>query len=306
MERKAAGGEVVGANFIDPRALARIGDLELVARTVVEGFINGLHRSPYLGLSLDFAEHRPYMPGDDLRRIDWRLWARTDRLYVKQFEAETNTNFVAILDVSRSMSFGSRGLTKLDYARFLVATLAYFSRSQRDRVGLFTFDADIVDEVPPSAKHLEMVLHTLARARASGAGGLAVPLRKLAERFRRRSILAVVSDFYHEPEEVVEAVRWLRYRGNDIIVFHVLDPAELEFPYEGGTSFEDLETGLRLPVMANELRERYRALVREHTERLSRVFAEERIDYVLLDTARPLDHALFDYLSSRTRLSRVR
>jgi len=306
MERKVAGGEVAGANFIDPRALARISDLELVARTVVEGFINGLHRSPYLGLSLDFAEHRPYMPGDDLRRIDWRLWARTDRLYVKQFEAETNTNFVAILDVSRSMSFGSQGLTKLDYARFLVATLAYFSRSQRDRVGLVTFDADIVDEVPPSAKHLEMVLHTLARARASGAGGLAVPLRKLAERFRRRSILAVVSDFYHEPEEVVEAVRWLRYRGNDIIVFHVLDPAELEFPYDGGTSFEDLETGLRLPVMASELRERYRALVREHTARLSRLFAEERIDYVLLDTARPLDHALFDYLSSRERLSRVR
>ncbi|NIP83406.1 MAG: DUF58 domain-containing protein, partial [Gemmatimonadetes bacterium] len=164
--------------FLDPATLARIDNLELLARTVVDGFINGLHRSPYLGLSLDFAEHRPYNPGDDIRRIDWRLYARTDRYYVKEFEAETNANFTVLLDTSRSMDFSSGTLTKLDYARYLAACLAYFSRQQRDRVGLITFDAGVRDYVPPAARHLETVLHTLARlepgrgaGRERGVGG---------------------------------------------------------------------------------------------------------------------------------------
>ena len=150
-----------GARFIDPKVLARIDNLELVARTVVDGFISGLHRSPYLGLSIDFAEHRAYMPGDDIRRIDWRVFGRTDRFYVKEFEADTNANFSVVLDISRSMEFGNAGLTKLEYAKFLAASLTYLSNRQRDRVGLVTFDTDIVDIVPPSAKHLEVVLHTL-------------------------------------------------------------------------------------------------------------------------------------------------
>ena len=161
---------LVGARFVDPKILARIGKLDLLARTVVDGFINGLHRAPYFGASIDFAEHRGYVPGDDIRRVDWRLYARTDRYYVKQYEADTNTNFCVLLDVSRSMGFASRGIAKLEYACFLSACLAYLAHRQRDRVGIVTFDSAIVEYVPPSAKHFDVVLHTLDRATPRQAG----------------------------------------------------------------------------------------------------------------------------------------
>ena len=150
-----------GARFVDPKILARIGNLELLARTVVDGFINGLHRAPYFGASIDFAEHRGYVAGDDIRRVDWRLYARTDRYYIKQYEADTNANFCVILDISKSMSFGSRGVTKLEYASYLGACLAYLAHKQRDRVGIITFDSEIVSYVPPSAKHFDVLLHTM-------------------------------------------------------------------------------------------------------------------------------------------------
>jgi len=289
----------VGTNLIDPRVLARIDNLELLARTVVDGFLNGLHRSPYLGLSLDFAEHRPYMPGDDIRRIDWRLYARTDRFHIKQFEADTNSDFVAVVDVSGSMRFGSGGIPKIDYARYLAATLLYFSSRQRDRVGMVAFDDEIVEQVPASAKHLDIALHALTRLKPGRPGSLAGPLSKVAESLRRRSIIALISDFYAEPESVVEAVRALRYRGNDVIVFHLLDPAELELPYDGSANFEDLESGELLPVVTDAIRARYRELVAGHTAALSKLFTDERIDYALFDTGQPLDHALFHYLSHR-------
>ena len=162
--RDLASRESSGAQLLLPEVLARIDNLELLAKTVVEGFLNGLHRSIYLGLSLDFAEHRQYMPGDDIRLIDWRLYGRTDRHYIKLFEAETNTNFSVLLDISRSMNYGSHSVTKLDYARYLAACLTYFSRRQRDRVGLITFDSDVVDYIPPSARNLDLCLHALSRA----------------------------------------------------------------------------------------------------------------------------------------------
>ena len=179
-------GHATAARFIDPKALARIDNLGLVAKTVVEGFLGGLHRSPYLGLSVDFAEHRAYMPGDDIRRIDWRLFGRTDRFYVKEFEADTNANFSVLLDISRSMDFGYEGITKLDYGRFVAASLLYLSSKQRDRVGLITFDSDIVDFVPPAAKHLDVSLHTLDRVKATRAGNLHTTLPKIAEAFQRQ------------------------------------------------------------------------------------------------------------------------
>jgi len=295
-----------GARFVDPKVLARIGSLELLARNVVDGFINGLHRAPYLGVSIDFAEHRGYMPGDDIRRIDWRVFARTDRFYVKQFEADTNANFSVLFDVSRSMSFGTRGITKLDYGRFLAACLCYFSTKQRDRVGLVTFDNAIVERVPPSAKHFEIVLHKLDRIVAGRPGNLKEPFYRMTEFFRRRGILAVISDLYEEPETVIEAVRPLRYEGNDVIMFHVLDPAEIDFPYDEASSFEDLETGRRIPVVPEKLREQYRVLIREHTEQLAKLCAQDRVDYALFNTATPLDHALFKFLATRERLIRVR
>ncbi len=295
-----------GARFLDPKTLARIDNLELLARTVVDGFISGLHRSPYLGVSIDFAEHRPYMPGDDIRWIDWRVFGRTDRFYVKQFEADTNANFSVLLDISRSMDYASDGITKLDYARYLTACLTYFSRQQRDRVGLITFDRDIVDLVPASARHLEIVLHTVDRLEPRRAGELTGPLRKIAESLSRRSILVLISDLYEEPERVLAAVNGLRHAGHDIIVFHVLDPAELEFPFEGAMHFEDVESGERIPVVPEELREPYRRMLEEHIATLADLCGRHRIDYTQVSTARPLDYALFDYLSRRQRLRRVR
>lgn len=295
-----------GARFIDPAVLARIDNLELLARTVVDGFLTGLHHSPYLGFSLDFAEHRPYMPGDDVRRIDWRLFARTDRHYIKLFEAETNANFAILLDVSRSMSYGSHDVTKLDYARYLSAALAFFSNRQRDRVGLVTFDHDIVDYVPPSMKHMDTVLHVLDRTEAGRPGSLAAPLLRITQRLSRKGILVIISDFYEEPDQILKSVGLLRARGHDVIVFHVLDPSELEFPFEDPSGFEDMETGEQVPVIPERLRDDYRRLVQEHVDELDKRFAARRIDYQLLDTSKPLDLALFQYLSARERLSRAR
>ena len=293
-------------SFIDPKVLAKIDNLELLARTVVEGFINGLHRSPNLGTSMDFAEHRAYMPGDDLRRIDWRLFGRSDRYYVKEFEADTNTNLLLLLDVSGSMSFGSAGITKLQYAKYLASCLGYFSSRQRDRLGLVTFVDGIVDYVPPSAKHLQIVLQTIARANASGQGSIDTALRQISEFARRRQIIVVISDLYDDPERVVRAVARLRNRGNDLIVLQVLDPAELDLPFDDAANFEDMETGEAIPVVPGLLREQYRTLVQEHTATLARMMREERIDYALFNTAQPLDHALFAYLADRQRMSRIR
>ncbi len=295
-----------GTGFIDPRVLAKIDNLELLARTVVEGFINGLHRSPNLGASMDFAEHRAYMPGDDLRRIDWRLFGRSDRYFVKEFEADTNTDLLLLLDVSASMDFGSAGIPKLQYAKYLASCLGYFSSRQRDRVGLVTFVDGIVDYVPPAAKHLPIVLQTIARATASGEGSIDKALRQSAEHARRRQIIVIISDLYEDPERVVRAVARLRNRGNDLIVLQVLDPAELDLPYDDASNFEDMETGEAIPVVPSLLREQYRTLMQEHTATLTRLMREERIDYALFNTAQPLDHALFAYLANRERLSRIR
>ena len=293
--------------FLDPKILARIGDLELLARTVVDGFMSGLHRSPNLGATTDFAEHRGYMPGDDVRRVDWRLYERTDRLHVKEFEADTNASVTVLLDVSRSMRFAAgERIPKLDYARYLAASLLWLSHRQRDRVGLLTFDDAVRDYVAPSAKHLPMVLHAIDRARAERAGELEGPLRQASEHFRRRGILVVISDFYAEPAAALRAVLQLRNRGNELLVMQVLDRAELEFPFDERGSFEDLETGERIPVVPAEVRARYRELMDAHLAELRRLFAASGVDYALLDTAKPLDHALSSYLTSRQRLVRVR
>ena len=298
------------SRFLAPEVLARIGNIELLARTVVEGFVSGLHKSPYLGRSVDFAEHRAYMPGDDIRRIDWRLFGRTDRFYLKEFEADSNTDLVQLLDVSRSMRFTSHALTKLDYARYLVACLAYLARKQRDRVGLVTFDEDVIDFVPPSAKHLPILLHTLDRVdrapEGGGKGALARPLHKAGEACHRRGLMVLVSDLYEDPRAVLDAVALLSHRGGDLMVFHVLDPAELELPLDEPAAYEDLESGERIPVVPEAVRERYRALVAAHIETLGRVLGENRIDYGLFDTSRPLDHALASFLARRERMMRVR
>jgi uncharacterized protein (DUF58 family) len=298
-----------GAQLLDPKVLARIGNLELRAKGVVEGFIQGLHRAPNLGSSTDFAEHRPYVPGDDTRRLDWKLFAKTDRYYMKEFEADTNTNFVVFLDVSRSMSYGS----KLQYACTLAACLAYFSSLQRDRVGLATFADGIVDYVPPSAKHLRLVLHSLDQAERkvpTKPAPAATKYRRLFERMsdtvRRRSMVAVISDLYEEPEEIVAAVNSLRGRGNDLMVLHVLDPSERHFPFDQASNFVDLESGETMPIIPEYLREEYQKVMANHIETLGKRLGGHNVDYAQFDTSAPMDNALFKFLGARRKFERAR
>ena len=311
-----------GASLLDPTVLAKIGNLELLARVVVEGFINGLHRSPHLGASTDFAEHRAYMPGDDIRRIDWRLWGRTDRFYVKEFEADTNTNFTVIVDVSPSMHYGSSveepiRVSKLTYACYLAACLTYFSSLQRDRVGLATVDHNVVEFVPPSAKHLRLILHTLDRLNAKQAAGSPVQatsgrtqlkpsLHKLSETLRRRSMVVLISDFYEDADDVVGALSEIRGRGNDVLVMHVMDPRELDFPFTDPSNFIDLETGERMPLIPEYLRKAYKEVVAQHIALLTKRIGEQNVEYGMFDTSKPLDKALFKYLGTRQKFARVR
>jgi uncharacterized protein (DUF58 family) len=246
--------------------------------------------------------------------VDWRLYARTDRYYVKQYEADTNANFATLLDVSKSMTFTSGGPSKLEYGCYLAACLSYMAHRQRDRVGVITFDDEILAHVPPSAKHFDVTLHTLDRALLASAehraatrpGRLGPPLQKVAEHFRRRSVVALVSDFYEEPEQIMDAIKPYAYLGNDLMVFHVLDPAELQFPYTEASRFQDLETGEEIPVVPESLAAEYRRLIQAHIDALRAKFSEIRVDYTLVDTSKPLDDALFSYLANRERLMRVR
>ena len=294
------------APLLDPALLARIGDLALLARTVVDGFMHGLHRARRVGLSLDFAEHRPYQPGDDIRRIDWRVYGRTERFYVKEYEADTNASVTFVLDASASMDFGSGALTKFEYGRILLASLAWLSQRQGDRVGLVSEAGDRLEVIPPSTRHLQLILHTLGRSRPAGAGRLSPMLTRAARLSTRAGIAVVVSDCYEEPELVQRAVGALRGRGHDVVLFHVLDPAERDLPGEGSATFEDAETGERLPLRPELLRERYRAELDAHRSELARRLTGDGADYVPLTTDQPLDLALHAYLERRLAMSRIR
>ena len=295
-----------GSRFIDPRILTRLSSLELIAKTVVSGFITGLHRAPYLGLSTDFAEHRAYMPGDDVRRIDWRVYGRTDKLFLREFQAETNTNLTIALDISTSMAFQSGAVSKLDYGRFLAASLGYLSLQQRDRVGLVTFDEDLVSMVPPSIKHFDRVLHELETSTAARAGGFEKPLATIARTLGKRGIVALISDLYVQPKILMDSLAELRHRGHDVLVFHILDKEEVALPEADARQFQDMESGARLPIVHEQMRASYAEAVHDHRETLHRRLGEQRIDYRSFDTTQPLDHALFEYLTERQYRMRVR
>lgn len=294
------------AAFLDPAMLARISDLALLARTVVDGFMHGQHRSLRKGSSSDFAEHRSYQPGDDLRRIDWRVFGRTDRFYMKEYEADTNASVVFMLDASGSMDFGSGALTKFRYGQFLVASLAWLSQAQGDRVGLATFAKDLLDVVPPSTRHLQLMLHTISRSKAGGGSQLVTAIDKMAHLTTRAGIIVLVTDCYDQPETVANSVATLRMRGHDVIVFHLVDVAERDFPYTAATTFEDAESGARLPLRPEDLRAKYQKLLTEHHAQLSRRLANTGADYVRVYTDQPLDRALHEYLDRRLMRSKVR
>jgi uncharacterized protein (DUF58 family) len=287
--------------FLDPAVLARLGTLELKARTVVEGFLSGLHRSPFKGFSVEFAEYRQYMPGDDLSSIDWKVYARTDRYYVKKFEEETNLNCYLLLDVSASMGYGSAGVTKLEYGSVLAGSLAYLMQRQRDAVGLTTFDDAILTMMPPSARpsHLRSLLVTLDRMTLGKQTNVAKPLHQLADGMAKRGMVILISDLIDEPEHVIDGLRHFRFRGTDVVVFHVMDPAELTFPFTRASRFRDLEGGDELMAVPSVVRQEYLETLNGTIDRYKRELGAAGIDYRLLDTSEPLEFALMSYLSTR-------
>jgi len=290
--------------FIDPQTLTRIASLELIARTVVEGFISGLHRSPHLGFSVNFAEYRSYRPGDDIRKIDWKVYGRTDRFFVKEYEGETNTGIHLILDCSRSMTYASRGITKLEYGQFLAASLGYFAFKQRDAVGFISYDDDVIDYIPArgSIGHLNTVLHAIERARAGEKTDFVNSLVKVSERIRRRGIVVVISDLYEEPAKVMSGLRHLAFRGNDVIVFQILDPNELRFDFPDAAQFVDMETRSEMHVIPDYIRQEYRKILQNQIAQYEKECRKDRMDFMLIDTSQPLDSALFGYLVRRQQL----
>lgn len=292
--------------FIDPTVLTKIQNLELLARTVVEGFVQGLHKSPFLGFSVDFAEYRQYHPGDEIRRIDWNVYARLDKLFVKLFEGETNTHVHFLMDTSGSMGYGSGPVTKMEYAKFLTASLIYFAYHQRDGVGLVTFDQTVTGHIPAGRKtgQLFSLLAEIDRAEAGKVTEFRKPLDYMAEFLKRRGIVVIVSDLYDEVENIVSSVKHLRSKGNDVIVFHILDDFELNFPFDTMTEFEDLETTKKLNVIPQQLRREYLQLVQGHLGALEKEFASIGVDYTLMNSTQPLDAGLFAYLARRSKTKR--
>jgi uncharacterized protein (DUF58 family) len=290
-------------SFLDPQTIARLGSLDLKARTIVEGFLAGLHRSPFKGFSVEFAEYRQYLPGDDLATLDWKVYARTDRHFVKKFEEETNLDCHILLDVSQSMGYASGAVTKIRYSSFLAAALAYLMNRQRDAVGLITFDDRILSLLPASARagHLTSVLVTLERLTLGHRTDVAKPLRDLAEAIRKRGLVVLISDLLDDPARVLEGLKHFKYRGTEVIVFQVLDPAELNFPFEQAARFRDAETADEVLAVPSAVREKYLQAIADLQERYRRELQLAGIDFVALDTSVPLETGLMSYLMTRRR-----
>lgn len=294
------------ASYIDPAALMRIKSLELRARVVVEGFLSGLHRSPSHGFSVEFTEYRQYTPGDDLRYLDWRLFARSDRYYLKRFEDETNLRCSLVVDLSRSMQFGSLDWDKASYAKTAAATIAYFLSLQRDAVGLVTFDDQIRDFLPARFRpgHLHRLMICLEQSPGGAATDLVSPLEQVARTARRRGLIVLLSDFLAPVEALETRLGYLRSQGHEVVVLRVLDPAETAFPFGDEALFHDLESGRELYVDPRSMRERYLERFAQHAADLSRTCNKMGIDFYQLTTDRPMELALFDFLNSRLRRTR--
>jgi len=305
-DRGIARGSAAGRQYLDPAVIARLAHLDVRARLVVEGFIAGMHRSPFHGFSVEFAEHRPYMPGDPLKNLDWKVWARSDRYLVKQYTEETNLRCHLLVDLSGSMGFRSEraALSKLEYARSLSAALAYLMLHQQDAVGTMLFAEQPLRYVPPRAmrSHLDVVLRALGGLEAQGKTRLGPALHELAERIKRRGLVILCSDLLDHPHEVLSGLQHFRHRHHEVIVFHILDPEEVEFPFTDTATFVDMESEARLTTEPWEIAKRYREKLAAWTSFYRGHCRERRIDYVQLDTRTPFDRALLAYLEKRARL----
>ncbi|PKK92319.1 MAG: DUF58 domain-containing protein [Candidatus Wallbacteria bacterium HGW-Wallbacteria-1] len=287
--------------YLDVRAIARLANMRLVARLVVEGMVSGLHRSPFHGFNVEFAEHRPYMQGDEIRAVDWKVYAKTDRYFVRQYQEDTNMRALILLDRSGSMDFGTGPLTKKDYASYLSACMAYLMLKQQDSVGLVTFSRGMDTFVPPRSapSHFNALLKTLESDAPTGETRISDTLHELAERLTRRGLIILISDLLDDPEGVLNGLRHLRHKKHEVMVFHVLDDAELDFPFRGTTRFIDPEGPDTLVTGATELASEYRSLIGEFVETYRTGCLKNFMDYTLLRTSEPYDQALLAYLARR-------
>ncbi|MFO0906302.1 MAG: DUF58 domain-containing protein [Pirellulales bacterium] len=287
----------------DPRRQAAVEDVELVARWVVEGFMHGLHRSPYVGFSVDFASHREYLPGDDLRHLNWKLYGRHDRLYIKQYDAETNVDLHVVLDVSGSMEVGDDSGGKRRYASLLAASLAHLARRQRDAVGLTIFADRVLDHYAArsNSDHVMALFAALARTRPHPRVDSPRVLHEVAELMPRRGLVVVISDLYYEPDELLASLDHFRHFGHDLLVFQVLSPLERRLPIEGAVKLVDAETGQVVETLAHEIRDRYESAVEKWLEQIHVGCMARDIEHDVLLTDQPLERALFDYSVRRTQ-----
>jgi len=295
-------------SYLDPKTLDRIKRMDVRARLVVEGFITGQHRSPYNGLAVEFATHREYTPGDDIRHIDWKVWSKTDRLYIKEYEEETNLTCTLLVDASRSMRYGERrGWSKFDHAATAAASLAYMMQQQQDAVGLVLFSNRIDKSLRPSTHptHLKQILATLEAAVPERTTDVADVFQTLATQIRRRGMVVLVSDLLLDVGQLVTALQQFRLRQHEVIVLHVLDGDELRFPFDDNTMFRGLESDIELLAEPRALRQAYLASLERYLDQVKRACAAASVDYVLVDTSQPLDAVLAGYLSFRQKRRRM-
>ena len=292
------------SQYLNPEILAKVPNLELRAKLVVEGFITGLHKSPMHGFSVEFSQHRQYNPGDSLRFIDWKVFGRTDRFYIKQYEEETNLKANILLDVSRSMSFKSVNISKLQYGKYLSAALSYLLLMQRDAVGLGIFDKKLLKILPPRSvfSYLQPILKQLDQAKRGYDTDISSVLHLMAERIKRRGLIILLSDLLDDPDQIISGLRHFRHNKHEVLIFHILDPLELNFDFQGDIVFEDLETGENIRAHPWYIKQNYIEKMEEHINYLKKQCLENQIDYSMIRTDMNLDIALMDYLTKRKKL----
>jgi len=292
-------------SYLDPKIISRISSLDLRARLVVEGFMVGLHKSPYHGFSVEFSQHRPYMQGDNLRSVDWRVFGKTEKYYIKQYEEETNLRSYIILDSSKSMSYSSNKIvSKLDYASTLVAALSYMMIKQQDAVSLTIYSDEIQKYLPPksSNSYLQQILKELIDLKASSKTNTSDALNKIAEKIRRRGLVIIISDFFDDVDKTLKAIKHFAHQKNEVIIFQVLDPLERTFGFGKDAIFKDLETDAELTTQPYHIQKAYQESMNEFTNKIKRECLNSNFDYNLLDTTTPFDKALFSYIQKRSRL----
>lgn len=291
--------------YLDPEIISQLKGMEMRARMVVEGFIAGLHKSPYHGFSVEFAEHRQYMPGDNIRDIDWKVYGKSDRFYIKQYEEETNLKAYLLLDCSASMAYSSgERISKLDYAGLLSGALSYMMLRQRDAVGMVTFADKIRSYIPPRSKsgHLHLLLSEIARQTPSDKTDISVALHEMAERIKRRGLVIIMSDLLDDSKKIISGLKHFRYNRHEVIVFHILDPRERDFAFPREAIFKDMETGEEMTTLPYQIKKDFARQVQDFSDEIATACRQSNIDYFPIDTSMPFDKALWAFLSKRARL----